>query len=496
MTYDVLQEAWIPVVTENGKHRKVGILEALENAHKYREISDASPMVEYSLYRFLIVFLMDALRPEDAESIEELLEEGQFDMDAIQDYLALCRREGVSFDLFDEDRPFLQWTDWDKKQENASWGWINRTVPKGDNAPHFYHLNETEPLMSCAEALSFLITAQVFATAGGRGITSGVQKKPPYYTLVKGKNLFETLLNSMVSLDVINNLDDPPVLWRQVSAELVGKKLSWLSSMIYPARRVLFFPDEKTGKISSLYVKSGPKCENRKIWTDPHVAYDHNLEPFAPEINKPVWKNLNIIAGKRGRPRIVELFAQRNRSEYVNITLYSVDTEKNDLHHEYLRHDLIIPKKIIDDEERMRIIENAISSADTLAEAMALALFVNRKESDWKKDCTKKLTAIRKGTVPQYITQALQDYYDACEKKFWSIMDREFSELEYNACFILWADFIIQTAQQIFMRTVSDLTFNMIDMAKIYEQKRKTMDYQIVELRKKMKEAGELCGTV
>ena len=52
---------------------------------------------------------MDALRPEDGEEdIGGLLEAEQFDMEAIQDYLTQCRKEGVSFDLFDVERPFLQ----------------------------------------------------------------------------------------------------------------------------------------------------------------------------------------------------------------------------------------------------------------------------------------------------------------------------------------------------------------------------------------------------
>ena len=64
-TFQVLTDGWIPVVDLDGNQRKLGILETLEKAHTLREISDASAMVEYSLYRFLSVFLMDALRPED-----------------------------------------------------------------------------------------------------------------------------------------------------------------------------------------------------------------------------------------------------------------------------------------------------------------------------------------------------------------------------------------------------------------------------------------------
>src|SRR5699024_1871425 len=99
-SFDVLQEPWIPVVTFEGETLEVGILDALLRSPEWKEIQDPSPMVEYSVYRFLIVFLMDALRPETPVDLEELLYAGQFDESAIQDYITLCHSEGVSFDLF------------------------------------------------------------------------------------------------------------------------------------------------------------------------------------------------------------------------------------------------------------------------------------------------------------------------------------------------------------------------------------------------------------
>ena len=78
------------------------------------------------------------LRPEDTEALEELLEEGQFDPDEIRDYVAMCQAEGVSFDLFDEERPFLQTTyrvEWDQKPKPVSV--LDYTVPNGNNHIHF-----------------------------------------------------------------------------------------------------------------------------------------------------------------------------------------------------------------------------------------------------------------------------------------------------------------------------------------------------------------------
>ncbi len=108
-SFDVLEEGWIPVETLDGKRELLGIRQVLKRAHTLRAIRDASPLIEYSLYRLLQVFLMDALCPEDSFKLEDMLETGRFDMEAIDAYIAACEAEGVSFDLFDEKRPFFRY---------------------------------------------------------------------------------------------------------------------------------------------------------------------------------------------------------------------------------------------------------------------------------------------------------------------------------------------------------------------------------------------------
>lgn len=105
-SFNVLTQPWIPVLERNGTTKEAGLMEVLEQAHIFRGIQDSSPMVEYSVYRFLIVFLMDMLRLEDEEALDELLEEGRFDPDIIHDYVDQCQKEGVSFDLLIQNTHF------------------------------------------------------------------------------------------------------------------------------------------------------------------------------------------------------------------------------------------------------------------------------------------------------------------------------------------------------------------------------------------------------
>ena len=88
-SFNVLDAPWIPVVTLDGTKELLGIRETLRRAPELKEISVVSPLEEFSVYRFLSVFLMDALRPEDRDNIEELLDDGSFDMERIEEYISL-----------------------------------------------------------------------------------------------------------------------------------------------------------------------------------------------------------------------------------------------------------------------------------------------------------------------------------------------------------------------------------------------------------------------
>ena len=143
--FDILKEPWIPVANMSGETYELGILDALGRAHELRSVHDISPLVEYSVYRFLVVFLMDALRPRKLSDIEEILGGGSFDMDAICSYVKRCKDEGVSFDLFDEERPFMQTKvdpRWDKQTKPVDT--LDYTVPSGNNHVHFDHKNGAE----------------------------------------------------------------------------------------------------------------------------------------------------------------------------------------------------------------------------------------------------------------------------------------------------------------------------------------------------------------
>ena len=111
-SFSVLTDRWIDIRENDGRLITASLLDTILNSQNYMELVDESPLFEFGVFRLLQVFILDAIRPYSLDDILDILEEGRFDEKRIQDYLDKCNEEGVSFDLFDEKRPFLQSDNW------------------------------------------------------------------------------------------------------------------------------------------------------------------------------------------------------------------------------------------------------------------------------------------------------------------------------------------------------------------------------------------------
>ena len=379
--FDVLKEPWIPVANMSGETYELGILDALGRAHELRSVHDISPLVEYSVYRFLVVFLMDALRPRKLSDIEEILGGGSFDMDAICSYVKRCKDEGVSFDLFDEERPFMQTKvdpRWDKQTKPVDT--LDYTVPSGNNHVHFDHKNGAEAY-SAAKAMRMLLAAQQFCTSGAQGYPSNVNGAPPWFALIRMDSLFETLALNMIPVNQIRiKLDDPPVAWRS-TAEVEPKKqvsqTSWLYGMLFPARRIHLNPGAD-GRVKSIYLSQGMNYIDPETWPEPHAAYRvdnkgrFNLKPSTAFA---VWQNLIYFVDTQRNcaPQTLGNFARIFDEGFANLTMYGVATNQAS-YLQTAKRDLRLPVGIIGSDEAERFIIAFAEAAQQLSKAVREAL--------------------------------------------------------------------------------------------------------------------------
>ena len=448
-TFNVLDRAWIPVRTMRGTVETLGIRQVLARAHELREITVASPMEEYSVYRFLSVFLMDALRPETETDIEDLLGEGRFDMEAIEDYIGQCNAGGERFDLFDPERPFLQ-SPYDASidKEVKPVGVMDYTLPSGNNHTHFDHRNTKLLQLTPEQAARLLIAAQIFCTAGAQGYPSGVNASPPFFSVIKEQSLFKTLTYTLLPLDSIGlPLDEPPVLWRSrvgVRPKMEVSRTSWLRGMLFPARRILLDHREDSEMIDGVYFCQGENFVSKETWRDPFVTYRttvNGVAPLRPAGYRPVWHNANDMIDVPGNHASLLLaqYVSISGSEHASVMLYGVETSQAS----YLsvcRYDLSFPTKLAADPGHVELLTMGISASETLGGSLRRSL------SDIP-------------SVPgSVVGVTVQRYYKECEAGFWDLCEAAAKgDRKRREMYASWCDEISGYAKNAFVTAVSTL---------------------------------------
>lgn len=112
MKYDLRVENWINAIDMSGNLIQISLEDLLKNAHNLKELRgcDDVDMSEFDLYRFLCTLCMYMYKNElksDSDKIR-IYRNGMFDPEMIDSFFNACEKDGVSFDLLDENRPFLQ----------------------------------------------------------------------------------------------------------------------------------------------------------------------------------------------------------------------------------------------------------------------------------------------------------------------------------------------------------------------------------------------------
>lgn len=376
--FNVLEEPWIPVVDQNGKRKVFGILDILAQAHQIKEIADTIPSCEYGVFRFLCTFLMDAFRPKTWEQLLDLYDEKSINMKTIRDYIEQCQEEGVSFDLFDKKRPFLQTAYREEYDKNlVSVAALNIAMPSGNNHIHFEHRKEQEQSMTYAEAARGLCALNLFCTAAAQGYPSTVNGAPPIYFIYEGANLFESLIYSMFAAEEGGEIsyDVPPVLWRN-QEEVIPKQTEAVTSvlygMLYPCRRILLYPEED-GTVKKMYLCQGKNYVAYDSWRDPHVSYllsEKGRSSLKPTVEKEPWRNIvTILSNSNTAPTFVKRILWNDLADEVSVTAYGVVTNQAS-YLDMQKNHLKMPRSIAVNETKRDRLQEIIQAVEEMSSAL------------------------------------------------------------------------------------------------------------------------------
>lgn len=111
MIFDVLTEPWMGVVDkETGEVLKVGLRDYIVNAHMYKCSAESKDfaIVRRLQQRLAEAVIIDIYGRRVNDELMSVFNNGRFDADKIDAYFDECIKNGTSFDLFDEEKPFMQ----------------------------------------------------------------------------------------------------------------------------------------------------------------------------------------------------------------------------------------------------------------------------------------------------------------------------------------------------------------------------------------------------
>jgi len=279
MEFNLIDEPFIPCRSMDGVTRLQNLRETLLQSHQVADIADASPLTTFALYRFLLASVHRCLDRDDWQTIWDA---GRLPVEEIEKYLKQYRRR---FDLFDPERPFLQRI----VVGSPSLRPVSDLIAElhtDTNINHSLHTYDDSVSLCLTCCTHGLLRLAPFCGQGGQGKAPSINAPPPVYFLPLGRSLFQTLLLSWASLEVVTG---DPLLWEDARP---GEKVGPLEALTWEPRTVQLRPQEADGTPCTVCKRNGSRMVREVVfqkgrdrsgarvrdWRDPHAAYEDMVE--------------------------------------------------------------------------------------------------------------------------------------------------------------------------------------------------------------------------
>ena len=317
VNYNLLEEKWIPVLWKDGHSDRVGIIEALTEAGRVRQIAASNPMDRLAILRFLLALLYwcKGNPPDGQDSISSFP----------ADWFKRLDEHRGCFNLLGDVKRFYQCNSKSGKEGKLSADYLMQEVPTGTNSWHFRHSTDKNDGLCAACCAMGLLRLPLFATSGGRGKPPGVNQKPPVYVVPVGVSLAETLDFSWRNVPDVD-LGTPAWEEPDLSLPTHGDVPLLVGLTLLPRRVWLDNPQEPEANCIScgrkellirqcVFAGIGSTKTNEdgqgRVWSDPHTISDSKgvLKPSnalgAADAASGQWTKIaaGILGGKIARAR-------------------------------------------------------------------------------------------------------------------------------------------------------------------------------------------------
>lgn len=437
-SFNLIDQAWIPVIMDDNSNCKLSLLELFEKAHKIREIYCDYPLETISLNRFLQALLIRIYEVNKENNWLEIWHSSKFDVNCAKDYFSKWHNR---FDIFDKERPFYQCLN---TLSNAStpFSKLRHEDASANNSTLFDHTYDSKDyIIPIWKLATIIINAQSYSVGGG--ITkpfnfSGAPLIGGCTFWIKEKSLFKSLLlNTNYDNIYINN---GICEWEKPKTIKCESRvpIDYIDYLTWQSRSIVFdfkSPDsfDENGNIifgknkAQMFFHQGDRLELE--FDDPLMAKRQGNEKLLSvrfDLDKALWRNSEVIfqtaksSGVRP-PKNISFVASNlyklgyNNSSYFEIEAYGL---LNDQAKVLLRKKESLPfypKMFV---ELAPHVSDFIDSAEKQAKNLYFSLeTLGRYILYWSKDETSNLSKDEREDIKRFIKSL------NVEKNYWAMME-------------------------------------------------------------------------
>ncbi len=484
-SFNLIEEHWLPCITSDGQRKELGIQEAIIKAHTLRELHDASPLVTASLHRLLLAILHRVFGPRSVADWQKLWRAGHFDPLPLDEYFRIWNGKN-RFNLFDPAHPFYQSATLPLSYQDPKTGKVDsyqkpianlvHELASGDNATLFDHTTEASPkAISPAEAARLLVAFQSFAVGGLLTLEKG--QDPKRYksadnapvvkgavTLVRGANLFETLMLNLHGEPFDTEGEDMPVWERDEQTIAEDRRPNgYIDLLTWQSRRIRLQPeaDERGTVIKRVVIMKGNQFPDgyHRLGKETMIAFTKNEQAkpkedpwpaIAFQENKALWRDslslFQSLEGKQARPKIVDWLNDLADNEIIpwsatyQLSVLGLSTSRAKIH--FWRHEhLPLPMAYFDNKQYLDDLSECLKYAEDTDKALSTATWVLARGLADDKDSPKNI-AKHLGVTSIFWSQLEQPFYGIMKE----IPD------DSNTALDKWVNLLWQTAWQAFQK--------------------------------------------
>jgi CRISPR system Cascade subunit CasA len=302
MSFNLTQERWIPVVSNDWQRQEVSLVELFNNLDKYREIQADNPPTTLALHRFLIAILHRAYNgPRDEDHWEEIRDDcGQKAIDYLKQHFD-------KFDLLHPEYPFMQDLSISSQMAEKCYSYLAYEMHGENTSTVFCHQHHWSILpLSLSELARLVLRIQICDFHGRKmGATERAGSIPmvgAVNCLVWGKTVHEILMRNLMQYNLTSpstiNGEDLPVWERKV--EKSGQKIpnGYIDYLTYQWRKIRVFCDDNNSiKVASHPGNQLPKMISEKMY-ECGIPYRKGKDGFYPvklDRKRSLWRDSSVL---------------------------------------------------------------------------------------------------------------------------------------------------------------------------------------------------------